>query len=391
MRSVLIAGGGIAGLASAIALARNKFNVEVFERKDDFSELGAGIQLAPNALAALQKLGVLDDVLTRAIRIESLVLRDAFDGSQILRVETGSHYLSRFKHPYCVVHRGELFAALLRACQENPYILLKPRSDVSGFEDLGSTVRLHLSQGEAVEGIGLVGADGMRSRIRKELLNDGLPRVSGHTIFRALVDREKIPVHLRTNEVTIFAGPKWHLVHYPVLQRQKLNIAITIDNGAVDEVSGESATIDEILAALPGEIPSACSILQLSKEWRKWVLCDREPILSSAINRVILLGDSSHGMLQYAAQGAAMALEDAVALLRETKTCSAQELPDAFRNLSESRWKRCADIQLLARRIGDKLYHASGTRALARNRMLKGWSRETSMDRIDWIHGYRHE
>ena len=386
MARLIIAGGGIAGLAAAISAASNGYTVVVLERQPDFRELGAGIQLAPNAFRALEHLGVADQVRARSVFIDELRLMDAVSGDQIARMNLGDDFRERFGQPYAVVHRGDLYEPLLRACREHPAITLRGDCRVTGYQLEPEGVSVRLASGERIFAAGLVGADGLRSQVRGQLLGDGPPRLSGHTIYRSVVPMANVDVQLRSNSATLWAGPGYHMVHYPIAHAASLNLAITIDDGAQQEVIGRPVTSEQVLARFPTAHPGILELLRLAPEWHSWVLCDRDPVPSWTDGPVVLLGDAAHPMLQYAAQGAAMALEDAVGL--DAVLSQSSDLVEIFAAFTTLRSSRVARIQLLSRQIGDEIYHPTGAVAHERDRWFGELTDRDQLDQVSWLYGY---
>ncbi|GLZ29317.1 putative monooxygenase [Lentzea sp. NBRC 105346] len=384
MSEFVVAGGGISGLAVALGIARNGHTVRVLERNAEFAELGAGIQLAPNAFHALDQLGVGAEVRASAVHVDALRLFDGLSGATLVALPLGEEYRRRFGNPYAVVHRADLYAPLLRACREHPGIELRSGSEVVSYTQTASLVECMLRSGERLTADGLIGADGIRSAIRRQLVGDGAPRVSGHTIFRSVVPMDSVPAHLRWNSVCLWAGPDWHFVHYPIAGGRELNMAITRNDGASVAVSGDPVDRDVVLNGFPGLARTACELLRLGRDWRTWVLCDRDPVQRWADGRVVLIGDAAHPMLQYAAQGACLALEDSVALAGFLG--SGSEIAPAFETFTAARRDRTARAQLAARWMGDELYHPAGARATARDAMLRELSTEDLFDTVSWLH-----
>jgi salicylate hydroxylase len=383
----VVAGGGIGGLAVALAAARRGHRVVVLERAERFSELGAGIQLAPNAFRALDHLGVGAAVRERAVFVDELRLMDAEAGGVIARLELIGAFTERFGAPYAVVHRTDVHEPLLRACREHPLVDLRAGCRVTGYERAGDGVRVLLESGEVIDARGLVGADGLRSTVRRRLLGDGPPRVSGHTIYRSVVPIDDVAPELRWNAATLWAGPGFHLVHYPIAGARSFNLAVTVDDGAREEVVGVPVLRDHVLAEFGGVRPEVRALLELGRDWRSWVLCDRDPVTRWTDGPVLLVGDAAHPMLQYAAQGAAMALEDAVCL--EAALGRHDDLAEAFARVESLRVARTGRVQLVSRRMGEEVYHPAGPAAAARTELLAGLDRSRMLDELDWL--YAHE
>ncbi|NUT91638.1 MAG: 3-hydroxybenzoate 6-monooxygenase [Saccharothrix sp.] len=385
MAKVLIAGGGIAGVATALAVARAGHRVLVLERNAEFTELGAGIQLGPNAFRALDRLGVAEQVQAGAVMVEALSLMDGVTGQRITQLPLTGEFRERFGYPYAVVHRIDLYSVLLAACRSHDAIELRTDAPVRDYRCDEKEVSVTLASGEVVRGDALIGADGIRSTVRAQMLADGEPRVSGHTIYRSVVPMESVPDQLRWNTVTLWAAPKHHFVHYPIAGGKFLNLAATIDNVATEVVSGRPVDRDLVLATFAHLPATARDFLHLGQEWRTWVLCDRDPVRRWTDGRVVLLGDAAHPMLQYAAQGACMALEDAVCLgdlLAEDNP----DLPAVFERFTAERAERTGWVQEISRAIGEQVYHPAGVAAEERNASLGAHTLADLLELVDRLY-----
>ncbi|MCX2953924.1 3-hydroxybenzoate 6-monooxygenase [Lentzea sp. NEAU-D7] len=388
MANILVAGGGIGGLAAALSIARHGHHVLVAERNRDFRELGAGIQLAPNAFHALDLLGVGADVRATAVYIDELRLMDGTTGERITSMPLTGEYRQRFGNPYAVVQRGDLYQPLLSACRDHDNIELRTDSQVTAYEQDSGGVTAVLASGSRLSADLLVGADGIRSAVRRQLVGDGAPRVSGHTIYRCVIPMSEVPPQLRSNSVTLWAGPKWHMVHYPIGNGRFFNMAITRDDAATEVVVGEPVETPHVHARFPVLSEPARRLLELGKGWRTWVLCDRDPVADWTDGRVVLLGDAAHPMLQYAAQGACQALEDAV-VLGDLLDHGADEFAACALKYNAVRRDRTARAQHVSREMGSRLFHPSGVEAKARNDMLSSLSATDLHDEVSWLHGAR--
>ncbi|MEU6867241.1 3-hydroxybenzoate 6-monooxygenase [Streptomyces sp. NPDC046876] len=386
MADILIAGGGIGGLAAALGLAKRGHQVTVLERRDVFTEVGAGIQLGPNAFHALDLLGVGQEVRDRAVFIDELTFMDGTTGEKVAAMPVKDDYRVRFGNPYAVVHRVDLYLPLLEAARRHPGIELRGRHHVVGYEQQAGSVTALLADGRRLTGDALIGADGLHSAIRAQLVGDGSPRVSGHTIYRSVIPMEAVPEELRWNTVTLWAGPKWHFVHYPIAGGETFNLAATRDNGATEAVAGVPADHDHVLNSFPELSGAARRLLELGQDWKTWVLCDRDPVDRWTEGRVALLGDAAHPMLQYAAQGACQAVEDAVLLGGLLDGCAA-DFEQRLEKYSAARRERTAQVQLVAREMGRQLYHAAGDARVERNAMLSSLSADDMYDKVAWLHG----
>ncbi len=383
---ILIAGGGIGGLAAALGLARAGFPSLVLEKAAALGEIGAGIQLGPNAFHAFDALGVGDTARAMAVYIDRLRLMDALTADEITHIDLGPAFRARFRNPYAVIHRGDLHGVFLRACRDNRLIELRTAAEVTGYAQDGTTVTATLADGESVHGAALIGADGLWSRVRRQLVGDGAPRVSGHTTYRSVIPTEQMPDDLRWNAATLWAGPKCHLVHYPLHGWKLFNLVVTCHNDAPEPVAGKPVPFDEVMAGFSHIHPRAQAIIRHGTDWKLWVLCDREPVANWVDGRVALLGDAAHPMLQYFAQGACMAMEDAVALAHE---CAAHpaDLAAALAAYQGRRVMRTARVQLQSRAIGEHVYHPGGVHAALRNAVMSAKSSEAWYDTLAWLYG----
>ncbi|MGW4238353.1 3-hydroxybenzoate 6-monooxygenase [Streptomyces sp. NPDC004749] len=388
MVHILVAGGGIGGLATALSAARRGHEVTVLERGAVFAEIGAGIQLGPNAFHALDVLGVGQAVRDRAVYIDELRFMDGTTGERVAAMPLTAAYRERFGNPYAVVHRGDLFQPLLTACRAETAVELVPDTAVRSFEQDADHVTVRTADGRTFTADALVGADGIRSAVRRGLLGDGEPRVSGHTIYRSVIPIEKVPEELRWNAVTLWAGPRWHFVHYTIGRGRYLNLAATRDDGARTALAGRPAAREKVLGGFPGLGETARRLLELGADWREWVLCDRDPVDRWTDGRVVLMGDAAHPMLQYAAQGACQALEDAV-VLGDLLDDGGGEMAARLETFNAVRRERTARAQLVAREMGARLYHPAGAEAKARNAMLRSLSADELHDKVAWLHGDR--
>ncbi len=383
---VLIAGGGIGGLATAIGLAQKGIASLVLERASELGEIGAGIQLGPNAFHAFDYLGVGDTARAMAVYIDNLRLMDAVDGTEITRIPLGDAFRACFRNPYAVIHRGDLHGVFLKACRDHPLVGLRTSSEVADYEQDGSSVTAILANDERVKGRILIGADGLWSNVRKRVVGDGAPRVSGHTTYRSVIPTDEMPEDLRWNAATLWAGPKCHIVHYPLKGWKMFNLVVTYHNDAPSPEAGVSVTHDEVRKGFEHVAPVARQIIDRGQNWKRWVLCDRDPVQNWTDGRVALLGDAAHPMLQYFAQGACMAMEDAVAMAHHLG-----EQPDApekallaYQNL---RRLRTARVQLQSREIGQHVYHPGGAHAELRNAVMRAKTPDNWYDIIDWLYG----
>ena len=382
----IIAGGGIGGLAAALGLAQKGFRVLVLEKAPVLGELGAGIQLGPNAFHCFDALGIGDTARAMAVYVDSMLLMDAMTGDEITRIGLDDTFRARYGNPYAVIHRGDLHGVFLRACVAHDRIALRTGCEVVGYDQDGSGVDARLASGERVRGAALIGADGLWSNIRKQVAGDGPPRVSGHTTYRSVIPTEDMPEELRWNAATLWAGPKCHIVHYPLSGWKVFNLVVTFHNHAPEPVAGKPASHEEVMAGFAHLHPRARAIIDRGRDWKYWVLCDRDPIETWVDGRVALLGDAAHPTLQYMAQGACMAMEDGVCL---AQTVSSMPVEAALRAYQDKRVLRTSRVVLLSRAIGDHIYHPAGAHAALRNAIMSAKTSEDWCDELDWLYGDR--
>lgn len=384
-RPILIAGGGIGGLSAALALALKGRPSIVFEQAPEFREVGAGIQIGPNAFRRFEVLGLRQAIDEVAVFPDALVMRDALTGRELTRVPLGEGFRRRFGHPYGVIHRADLLAAILDACRRRPdLVTLRPGCKVVGHEDRGETVAVTLESGETAEGCALVGCDGLWSRVRAAVVGDGKPIVSGHIAYRAVLPIAEVPERQRDNAVVLWAGPKTHLVHYPLRRGKLFNLVAVFHSDRYEEGWDAPGEVEELRSRFQGQRPEVLTLLDKIEAWRMWVLCDREPVKTWAKGRVVLLGDAAHPMLQYLAQGACMAMEDAV-LLADCVDLHNGDLAGAFQEYQQARYLRAGRVQLTARVYG-QIYHAAGVTAELRDQMLAGRTADQAYSGMAWLY-----
>ncbi|MFI0740334.1 FAD-dependent monooxygenase [Streptomyces sp. NPDC021100] len=385
MTAVVVAGGGIGGLAAALAVARRGHQVVVCEREDAFTELGAGVQLAPNGLRALARLGLAEAVARLAVPVPELRFMDGVTGEHVVSMPLDERYRARFGAPYVVVHRGELHRALLTACRAERRVELRAAHPVTGYEHTDAGVRVLLRGGRHLVADALVGADGLRSAVRERMLGDGPPRGAGITVYRTVVPMERVPARLRRRAVTWWAGPGRHFVHYPIAGGRYLNLAPSAENAPPEPFSGRPVTAASVLEEFAGLCEAARRLLELGTGWKSWVLVDREPVQRWTDGRVALLGDAAHPALHYAAQGACQALEDAV-VLGTALDRPAGGFAAGLAVYAAARRDRTARVHRLAR-DSVALWHAAGAAAAARNAALAAMSASDLYDYVSWLHG----
>jgi salicylate hydroxylase len=418
MRQALIAGGGIGGLAAALTASRAGWGVRLYERAAAFSEVGAGVQLGPNVVRLLHGWGLQDALARVAAFPPRLQVRGAVSGRELGVLPLGERALQKYDAPYATIHRADLHELLLKAVQAQGNVWLKLNTCVASYADSGREVTL---QTEAmavsppadvpgakplvsaslleVEGDALIGADGLWSRVRQLMLGDAPPRVTGHLAYRAMLPQTGLPERLRSQQVTVWLGPRLHVVQYPVRCGEWLNVVAIVQG----QVSGDLQSWDH--AANAADLQAATRLTaaplrdlieavtqggsQTGPAWRLWPLCDRPPMNGAhqqAQGRVALLGDSAHPMRPYLAQGAGMAIEDAA----ELGSALAQALDPAFdvptllQRYALNRWQRNARVQARSVRNG-QIFHAEGPLRWGRDVSMKLLG-EKLLD-MPWLYG----
>lgn len=381
----LVAGGGIGGLVTGYALAQKGFPVRIFEQADDFRELGAGIQLGPNIFRALEKIGLKEQMLADAWRPGALTMRCGVTGKVITSMPLGEPAEAFFKQPYAVTHRADIHGVYLNACRNSALVTLEPSREVVDFVDDGKTVTAILKNGERVQGRALIGCDGLWSKIRQKIVGDGKPRVSGHIAYRAVLKREDVPEDLWQPDMLLYAGPRTHFVQYPLRRGTLYNLVAVFHSDHYSEGWNLEGDPKLLWEHFKGQRPEILRMLERIETWRYWVLCDREPIKDWSKGRVTLLGDAAHPMLQYLAQGACMATEDAV-WLAELVAAQPDDIPSAFRAYQQQRYLRTGRVQIMARVYGE-FYHARGVTAELRDQMLGARTPKDAYEGINWLYG----
>ncbi|HWI78730.1 MAG TPA: 3-hydroxybenzoate 6-monooxygenase [Ramlibacter sp.] len=382
--NLLVSGGGIGGLAAALVLARGGHKVTVLEQSAAFGEIGAGIQLGPNIFKMFDYLGLTDAINRVAFFPTGLGMNDVRTGEKVVRVPLGDAARAVYGYPYGVIYRPDIHQVFLDACNALPEVVLRTSSKVESFAQDAQGVQVHIAGGEVLQGDALIAADGLWSRIREAVVGDGKPRVSGHIAYRAVLKREDVPAHLWSDDVVLWGGEKTHLVHYPLRRGELFNLVAVFHSNKYDEgwnTFGDPAELDERFA---GAVPQVRELLGRIETWKMWVLCDREPVKNWTDRRVTLLGDAAHPMLQYLAQGAGQAIEDAV-VLGEALRFTGNDVEPAFQKYQQARYLRCGRVQLTARFYGD-IYHASGVQRELRNQMFQSGQESAGFAGLKWMY-----
>ena len=310
---ILVVGGGLGGLTTALALAHHGRPSCVLEGAPAFGALGYGIQFGPNVFHVFDRLGLSDAALEQADSPPAVLMIDALNGKEVTRVPTGASFRARFKHPYIIIHRIDLHNVLLDACRRNPLITLVPDAMVTGFDDRGGAVAVTTEDRRRFEGVALVGADGIHSRTRAQIVADGEPRPNGYMGFRTIVPIGEVKAEIQRDVVALWGGPGFHIVHYPLRHGTLFNIVAVFRRSAQSErdTAAYRAELEHVYRDAHPTMKALLAMLDLN---RRQAVGDRDPIRHWHKGRVVLLGDAAHPTLQSLAQGACMAIEDGLCL-----------------------------------------------------------------------------
>lgn len=381
---VLVVGGGIGGLATALSAARAGRHVRVVEQAPEFGEIGAGLQLGPNAMRAFDRLGVYDAVARSAVFPSRGVFRDAVDGSTLTVIDFGETFLARYGYPYVVAHRRDVLDALLAACRAESRIALENNRTVVAARETSDAAEVTFADGEIYRANLLVGADGIRSRVR-HLLDDSDPTFSGHVAYRGAISVDDVPGGVSSDEVLLWIGPRMHLMQYPVRSGTMYNqVAVYERPAGRTEPTGDLDEFDAAFSRGCEEVRNSVALIDTS---RGWPVCDRAPLARWSTDRSVLIGDAAHAMLQYLGQGACQALEDALEL-----GAALQRHPHdhtlAFSAYEQVRRPVASRCQTVARPWGE-LWHTEDPTLLAlRNRVFRMRDAQDYTD-LDWLYAER--
>jgi salicylate hydroxylase len=381
---VLIAGGGIGGLALAIALGQNAIPSIILERGSSFSDAGAGIQIGPNGTRLLQQLGV-------AAHLEPFVgwpagihVRRGLDGAERGTLPLGSWIEQRHGAPYWTAHRGHLQAALLTIARQAARIEFRMNWEVASFTETADSVTVLATDGRSSNGSFLVGADGLWSAVRRQISGMAMPTSSRRSAARTVIATSNLPAGIRGDHVGVWMAPRVHVVHYPVRGGAETAVAILADEPWSVPGWGEDVSATEAIRPCAGLSPLLLHLLEHGRDWRKWSLFDPPPLSRWSTARATLLGDAAHPILPFLAQGAVMAIEDAV-LLADRLASNAVNPLTAY---EIARRPRTQKVQHTARRNG-QIYHLSGLAAAARDLALRAVPPTQMMARYDWLYGWK--
>lgn len=382
-QTILVAGGGIGGLAAALGLARQGRPVRLFEQAQAFEEVGAGLQMSPNGVRALKALGAWEAVEPACVIPSEIHMRDGLSGALLQRIRLGKPFEERFGAPYRVCHRADLLAGLVASARRNFAIELNTGRRVTGVEDSGEAAALAFADGTTARGEAVIAADGVRSALRAAVAGEVSLTPRGVILYRGLMPLPRVPPEIEADCVTLWLCPGAHVVHYPVSNWRNFNVVVALDGSLPDEGWKTPAHSGEISKRLAGVCEELSLLLAAPATWMRWPGTDLPALPQWSKGRIALLGDAAHATLPFLAQGAVMALEDAVVLSRQlTQTPQPAE---AFRAYEQQRRARTAKIQEQSRAMS-RIYHASGVIAAGRNLALRLSGPSFALGRLEWIY-----
>jgi len=382
---ILVAGGGIGGLALALALAKRDQTSIVLERQDNFAPLGAGIQIGPNGMRALQALGVADALRPFAGVPEAIVVHAGSSGRILTQLPLGAWIASRHGAPYWVAHRGDLHRVLLDAAAADPRIAIRTGFDVASIVQADTVVTATDRSGAITTGRALVGADGLWSTVRQSLPDMPAPEFAGATATRTVIAATQAG-QLAIPAVGLWVNPQAHVVHYPLRGGSEIAVVVIASENWQGREWDAEADAATLLAQLASFHPNLTSVLRGVASWRKWALYTLPPLPTWTKSRVALLGDAAHPMLPYLAQGGALAMEDALVLA--DCLCASDDIADGVERYALLRRERARRVQAASARQG-RIYRLSPPLSLARNAVFRTAPPALLMSRLDWLYDWR--
>jgi 3-hydroxybenzoate 6-monooxygenase len=381
---ILIVGGGLGGLTTALALARRGRSTRVLEGAPEFGAIGYGIQFGPNVFHVFDRLDLMDQVLAVADSPIAVLMLDALDGKELIRIPTGASLRARFKYPYIIVHRIDLHNVLLDACRHNDAIELVAEAMVTGFEDRGDNVAVTTADGRTFSSSALVAADGFRSLFRAKLIGDGEPRPTGYVALRTIVPIAELKADVPRDCVALWGGPGMHIVQYPLRHGTLFNIVAVFRASTPAERGDVNAYRAELEDTYRNTHPAMRALIgMMDMRWRR-PIGDRDPVRHWHRGRIVLLGDAAHAPLQSLAQGAGMAIEDGLCLAEAIHAANG-DYHTAFARFEAARLLRTARVQLESRALW-QFYHCGGIERDVRNATVAGWDEAHIFDCLAWLY-----
>ena len=384
---VAIAGGGIGGLTAAIALARRGLASHVHERRDAFSEDGAGIQIGPNGSRILRQLGIADALLPNVSAPESIVVHNGQTGRTITELPLGDWIAQRHGSPYWTVQRPHLHAALLKTARNEPLVTLSTGSTITAFETSGDRLSAIDASGSRHAAMALIAADGLWSALRSAIASPCAPKPVGKSAYRTLVSIDNLPSNLQPNSVHVWLSPGSHAVHYPVSAGREIAVVVIVSDAQSVQTWSAPAARDTLLDLTCDFAHDLKTLIASAEAWRMWSLHTMPPLLNWTSGRATLIGDAAHPILPFLAQGGVLALEDGVVLAR-LMSAYPTNIPQALQLYQSARMTRTARVAASSISNG-RAYQLGGLPAAARNGLLKSMPGVSVMRHYDWLYGWR--
>lgn len=383
---VIVVGGGIGGLAAAYGIAKLGKKVTVLEQAPEFGEVGAGLQVGPNGLRALDALGVLDEVYKLAVFPRRHVFMDALDGKELSAVQFGDSFKESFGYPYIVIHRSDLHSVLLKACEKLNTITFLTNHKLAAIEEHSNYVELRCENGAVLKGETVIGADGIRS-VARQIVSDSKPVASRYVAYRFTVPMSEMTINIDWDEKLTWIGPGIHLVQYPVRHKSVINQVAVFKSNRYNEETDDWGSLDELREMFADCCPTIQESLKFVQEGFVSKLYDIEPLEKWSTDRVTLLGDSAHAMLQYLAQGACQALEDAVCLAEKLGE-NGSNVAKALDEYQKERIPRTAQVQRGARMWGEIKHAEDAHTRLLRDTIMLNRSAD-DYTYLEWLYKER--
>ncbi|HEY7245977.1 MAG TPA: FAD-dependent monooxygenase [Xanthobacteraceae bacterium] len=381
---ILIVGGGLGGLTTALALARRGWSACVLEGAAELGAIGYGIQFGPNVFHVFDRIGITEQVMAASDSPAAVLMMDALTGKELVRIPTGASFRTRFKHPYIIVHRTDLHDVLLDACRHNDRIELVPEAMVNAFEDRGDRVAVSTADGRTFTGTAAIAADGVRSLFRSQLIGDGEPRPIGYVANRTIVPIAAVAADVPRDQVLLWGGPGFHIVHYPLRHGTLFNIVAVFRTSSYAERGDADTYRAELETTYRDAHPAMRALISMiDLRWRR-PIGDRDPVRRWHKGRIVLLGDAAHAPLQSLAQGACMAIEDGL-WLAELIHATGGDFAAAFARFTAARLLRTARVQLESRALWE-FYHAEGIAREVRNATVADWDEAHMFDCLAWLY-----
>jgi len=373
--AILVVGGGLGGLTAALALGRQGRRVRVLEATPELGAIGYGIQLGPNVFPMFARLGLIEALLAQSILPRACVMFDALTGAEVTHIPNDPQLRARFGAPYVVIHRVDLHKILLDACRATGTITLEPSTSVIDYTQRDDGVTLTTEDGRKIDGVALIGADGLRSLVRARIVNDGEPKPVGYVAHRTIVSIGEVPAGVQRDVSALWVGPGFHMVHYPLRDNTLFNIVAVFRTDTHGDKGDSAFNASEVERTYATAHPVMKSLLEKMDLKRRWTIADRDPVRHWSNGRVTMLGDAVHPALQTFAQGACMAIEDGVTLAAMVDLAKG-DFAAAFKRYEQLRVVRTGRVVLEGRRLWQG-YHAEG---IDRDVWLQAFSERSEAD-----------